>query len=401
MTYYIKSADRLEVILAEMAAEGPEARRTRWQGWLDREAGVRAERLVLFGAGAMGQWTLQRLRQAGVEPCCFADNQAQLWGTSVDGLEVLCPAGAAQRFGHDACFVVTIFNGSPARQQLRQLNCTTVVPAAVLFWKYHAQLTPESGLDTPERLVEEVAAIRQCFAILSDEASRHELCSQVEWRYWMSPESLACPAEQGHVYFPADLITEDPEEVFVDGGAFDGDSVRSFLQEPKSFRHVYALEPDTSNYARLCVSVEHLPAHVQSRITAWPYALGDKNRQVSFVEAHDQSSKVSADKRGIAVDSRTLDSLPWEAKPTYIKLDIEGYEPLAIAGAADLLRSEMPVLAICVYHRSQHLWQIPNLIHSIAPGYAFFLRRYAEDNWEEVCYAVPPGRLKQQHEVRQ
>ena len=182
MTYHIKSEDRLEVILAEIAAERPEARHTRWQGSLDREAGARAERLVLFGAGQLGQWTLERLRHAGVEPCCFADNRPEMWGASVQGMEVLCPAGAVKRFGESACFVVTIFNGSAARQQLKQLGCLSVVPVATLVWKYHAQLTPEIGLDTPERVVEEVAAIRQCFEILSDEASRHELCSQVEWR---------------------------------------------------------------------------------------------------------------------------------------------------------------------------------------------------------------------------
>ena len=44
--------------------------------------------------------------------------------------------------------------------------------------------------------------------------------------------------------------------------------------------------------------------------------------------------------------------------------------------------------------RSEHLWQIPNLIQSIAPEYHLFLRRYAEECWEGVCYAIPSQRLK-------
>jgi hypothetical protein len=74
-------------------------------------------------------------------------------------------------------------------------------------------------------------------------------------------------------------------------------------------------------------------------------------------------------------------------------MDIEGAEPDALAGATNLLRNAQPVLAICLYHRLEHLWQVPNLIHTLASDYSIFVRRYAEDNWEQVCYAVPRSRL--------
>jgi hypothetical protein len=51
------------------------------------------------------------------------------------------------------------------------------------------------------------------------------------------------------------------------------------------------------------------------------------------------------------------------------------------------------VLAICAYHASDHLWQIPLLIHALNPSYKIFLRRYAEGAWELVYYAVPPDRV--------
>lgn len=357
-------------------------------------AGPLARRIVLFGAGHLGQITLARLRRAGVEPCCFSDNKAALWGTDLHGLKVLSPADAVQRFGQEACFVVTIYNGSVARLQLQNAGCASIVPAPVIFWKYPEQCLPDLGIDTPQQLVEQQAQIRQCYSILSDEPSRHELCDQLEWRYWRSPEFLPLPADPGELYFPSDLFTELASEVFVDGGAFDGDSVRSFLRRAKSFQHLYALEPDRDNLARLRAFIAGLPAELRERVTAWPYALGDRNDTVSFEETHSQGSRVSATGQGTLTELRTLDALPWQAKPTYIKLDIEGSEPFALSGGQQLLRGEMPILAICLYHRSEHLWQIPNLIHSLAPGYAFYLRRYAEDCWEQVCYAVPPARRR-------
>jgi len=47
-------------------------------------------------------------------------------------------------------------------------------------------------------------------------------------------------------------------------------------------------------------------------------------------------------------------------------MDIEGAEPDALRGASELLRKHLPVLAVCLYHRSEHLWQIPLYLHQTA-----------------------------------
>jgi hypothetical protein len=42
------------------------------------------------------------------------------------------------------------------------------------------------------------------------------------------------------------------------------------------------------------------------------------------------------------------------------------------------------------------LWRVPLTIASMAPGYRFFLRRYAEWQFETVCYGIPQERLLRQ-----
>jgi FkbM family methyltransferase len=388
------SASRFDRILAEMEAETPEARVVRRHGLFDQSAGPYANQVVLFGAGELGRWILARLRRLGIEPVCFADNNQMRWGTQVHDVDVLSPSDAVEQFGKSACFVVAIYNGSSARRQLREMACSRVISAARLFWKYPSEFMPDLGIDLPERILEHAEQIRQCFSLLSDEQSRQELCDQIEWRYWMRSEYLPLPVNNHELYFPTDLVAEFEDEVLVDCGAFDGDSIRSFMRRGKSFRHLYALEPDATSQASLHACISKLPDMLRERVTVWPYALGNKDEQVKFVETHDVTSKVSTSGEGVAIESRRLDSLPWGHKPTYIKMDIEGSEPVALAGGAELLKSESPVLAICLYHRTEHLWQIPNLIHSLAPDYSLYLRRYAEDCWEQVCYAVPRHRWK-------
>jgi len=36
---------------------------------------------------------------------------------------------------------------------------------------------------------------------------------------------------------------------------------------------------------------------------------------------------------------------------------------------------------------------LPPLVHDALPDYKIFLRRYAEECWETVYYAIPPERL--------
>jgi hypothetical protein len=256
-------------------------RSRRWRGSL---FGLRetTDKIVLFGAGEFGIWVLDRLRRAGVEPCCFSDNNKARWGIHVDGLEVLSPQDAIARFAATAAFVVTIFNGSAARDQLRHLNCTHVLSAATLFWKYPEVFMPDLGIDCPELLAQQESQIRHCFELLSDESSRQELCNQVEWRYWLTPEFLPLPHNAGELYFPADLVLPDEQEIFVDCGAFDGDSIRGLLRRRQPFRHVYALEPDPANRDALQAFLAKLPPNVRERVTVWPYAVSNKNGIESF-----------------------------------------------------------------------------------------------------------------------
>ena len=384
--------DELETILREMAAEPREVCIAREQSAFDQLAGgVRP--IVLFGAGALGRMVLAGLRRIGAEPRALADNNPKLWGQEVDGLRVFSAAEAAHRFGQDCCFVVTIYNGSKARQQLRDLGCRYVAPLAALFWKYAGEFVPCNGIDLPHNLPPHADELRAVFGMLADEHSRREMCAQLRWRYWLDDKTMPTPLAPRDLYFPRQLIAPFDGEVFVDCGAFDGETVHGFLERAGSrFEHIYSFEPDPGNRNLLEQSTVALGAAISSRITSLPFGLGAQDGPVQFSADASVSSHMTAGE-GISVECRKLDNIAWQHLPTYIKMDIEGAEPDALRGASELLRKHMPVLAVCLYHRSEHLWQIPRYIHETAPEYELFICRYAEDCWELVCYAVPKHRL--------
>ena len=254
---------------------------------------------------------------------------------------------------------------------------------------------PSSGLELPHRILDQVDEIRLGYATLSDSASRHEFCQQLRWRCQLDYGCLSSHCDEREIYFAPDLITARDGEVFVDCGAFDGSTVRSFLaQRGKAFENIYAVEPDPANRLALGEFIKNLPQPTASRITVLPYAVGNRNGAVSFRAESSAASHVSPGLGTEEVEVRRLDDLLADAGPTYIKMDVEGAEPDAIQGAARLLREHSAVLAACVYHRSEHLWTIPALIKSVSPEHSVFLRRYAEECWKLVCYAAPAGRLR-------
>jgi FkbM family methyltransferase len=380
--------------IQDLLREGPEGALRREQNAFDDAVNRRGRSLVLFGAGGIGRKTLAGLRQIGIEPLAFTDNNRALWGKQVNGLEVLPPSDAAIRYSNTAAFVVTIWCGEGTDRMrdrvgfLRTLGCTHVVTFGQLFWKYPKIYLPHYSAAPAHQVQNAAAAVLEAADLWADEASRREYLSQLRWRLHFDFDGLADPVRHP-IYFPPDLCPLTPDEVFVDCGAYDGDTIRGFLDQAKDgFRKIIAFEPDPASFRELSALVSTLPC--KNAIEIHEAATGAEKGVVRF--SGDGTSAASVGSGPLEVSCVTLDEALAGQIPTYIKMDIEGAEIDAIRGAARVIRDHAPVLAICSYHKQDHLWAIPRLIHSIRPDYRFYLRPHLIEVWDLVCYAVPANR---------
>lgn len=351
--------------------------------------------LVLFGAGSLGRRTASGLRSLGIEIAAFSDNNPRVWNTVLDGVPVLSPEDAAARFASRANFVVTIWQGgeslhrmSHTLNQLRQLGCDRVALVAELYWKYPEIFLPYLILDPPERVYDERQAIVDAFELLADDRSRLTWLDHLRFRLELDYDRLR--RDPGDEYFAEDLLQFQEGEVFIDCGAYTGDTIASFMRHCPRFGRIVAFEPDPLNLAKLEDYVSTLEE--RNRIDIRTQAVSSKCGVMRFAECGDMTSRITPD--GVEVMTTTLDVALRDLQPTLIKLDVEGAEADALAGARDTLQRNRPVITIALEHNSHDLWRLPLKLASLIDNYEFHFRQHSEQGFDLVCYALPTERSR-------
>jgi FkbM family methyltransferase len=361
--------------------------------WLERCPDP-ATPLVLFGAGTLGRKIQRVLEGSRFTVRAFSDNDPAKWGTEIGGLPVLSPQEACARHGLDACFVVSIWRaeGSPHRfpeteAKLRSLGARQVAHFCHLACAHPDGLVPHYAMDLPARVRSARDQVLGALELFPEPRSREIFLRHALWRLTLDFNLLPA-TDPEEIYFPEGLFRCGDGETLVDAGAFDGDTCQRMLEVwgPRA-RRIHAFEPDPASAGRFRAWLERTPH--RDRITFHPVALGDRAGTVAFQGTGTLNATPSAS-GGTQVPCLRLDELLRDDPPDYIKMDIEGAEPEALRGAEGLIRRG-PRLAICLYHRQDHLWTVPNLLQAWMPGHTFHLRYHGTDAWELVLYSVPPG----------
>lgn len=189
----------------------------------------------------------------------------------------------------------------------------------------------------------------------------------------------------GRQYWDCPYIRPLKQEVFVDAGVMDGETSKAFIHWcDNNYKQIYMIEPDKQyqNIARQNLQQDN-------NVILYPFALWDKAEKLSFSKhIAEGGSYVDIHGKGDnCIEGRALDTLLFNEKVTYIKMDIEGAEVKALQGARNILATQKPRLAISLYHSWNDLWTIPLTILDANPTYKFYIRHYTLGEWETVLYA--------------
>jgi len=195
--------------------------------------------------------------------------------------------------------------------------------------------------------------------------------------------------EKEEQYFSPSFLTPQPNEVYVDAGCWDGETILDFYKfANRKYKKIYGFEPAPECFERTqkCIEVAAIKNVIMNMQGLW-----DKKEKLNFDMAGiwQGGSHISAGGTH-SIDTIALDeAINPNDKVTFIKMDIEGAELKALQGAKNTIMRDLPRLAICIYHKPEDIITVPEYILSISSKYVFYIRHHSNCFNETVLYAIP------------
>lgn len=337
-----------------------------------------SRRLFVWGTGNTASLYLQgfdRLENEGIIVEGFCDNNSEKWGASFGGRKVYCPDEI--RDFEDALILIA----SPQPNVFKSIS--TQLCDMKMTWRHIDDYIFKSHRNELLRV----------YDLLEDERSKDVyselIICRMEGKY---PEAEMVDEGQ---YFPTvEFGMPDNRRVFVDCGAYVGDSIEKYVWKNEGcFEKIYAFEPDPGNLKALNYRLERLKREwnlQEDKIEVYPYGVSNED-SVRFVERYEANngfgSKLIDEKTDKCEECRIVSiDKAIDGEYTFLKADIESYEYNMLLGAKNTIKRYMPKMAICIYHNAVDFYSIPLLINSYSRDYKLSVRHYTGTVSDTVLY---------------
>ena len=336
-----------------------------------------ARPIVLYGMGDGADKILAQFDRLGIRASGVFASDEFARGNLFHGFSVRKLSDTTAELGEDIVIVISFASQRPeVLAKMYELDAKYDVVAP------DVPVVPGPLFD--EAFVREhSAAMQECYDLLADERSREVFLDTVRFKLSGRLKYLR-NSESGKDEVFENILRPGADEHFSDLGAYNGDTIRELLHYTDGrFGSVTALEPDRRSFRKLN---EWASANIEGDVTLVQAGAWDRDEIRCFSDQAGRQSHVA--NKGRETQMRALDSVLNGRPCTYLKMDVEGAEREAIAGARQTIECERPKLNIAAYHRSEDFFELPLLIHSLCKDYALYLRHHPYvPAWDTNLYA--------------
>ena len=344
--------------------------------------------VCVFGIGAISYPIISSIKNfTDIKIDFLSDNDQAKWGkTYHNDLKCISP-DELEKYKDDIAILITTQHYKKIYQQLLKKGFKKI------FAVTEYRLLNDIYFKNKQNLQKIKKNALKVMDILEDERSKDIMLTLI--KNWFDFDVDEIGYEEiftNDQYYPAGIIKLSDNESFVDVGAYNGDTVFDFLKRTNNnFDSIFAFELDNKNFKEMELSVDKLETNLKRKIKLYNLGLLDEEKNVYYETGGSGMQSTFINVINTANDCgktiRLSDVLKNE-KVTFIKMDIEGSEPQALSGAEEIIKKQKPRLAICVYHKPEHLWEIPLYLKKIVPEYKIYIRHHTPLEYETVCYAV-------------
>lgn len=180
-----------------------------------------------------------------------------------------------------------------------------------------------------------------------------------------------------------------PEDIVIDAGAYKGETAIWFANKMHKSGKVYAFElikehANTIKENALRNNIQHIINVENTALWSEKTYLGiKKNDSISECTVLQNQEGILTQTIDTFVDERNIRRID------FLKADVESAEIEMLKGAQKTIERDKPKLAICIYHRLPHMYEIPKLIRSYSNDYRFYLSHKTYGPMNTVLMAIP------------
>ena len=337
--------------------------------------------ILIYGMGNGADKIIGYFEKYGIEYKDVFASDGFVRGHLYRGKKVISYSEACQKYGTD--FIIVLSFGS---------RLPDVMNIMYELDKKHEFFAPDVPVCQGELFTEDFfdaheSELSEARELLSDERSKEVFDNIIRYKLTGKLRYLKL-TEDSEDKVNKEILRCDTYETYADLGAYNGDTVRSYLNYFPNLKTVYAFEPDQRNFKKLSAYAE---TEERAKVFAFNYASWDKDETVEFISSGNRNSSKdgtnSHKSKIIPIEARRLDSVIDNAD--FIKFDVEGAEYEAIIGCESIIEKSAPDLLISLYHRNEDMYVLPFLVKKLYPDYKLYLRRFPYiPAWDLNLYGV-------------
>lgn len=332
--------------------------------------------IFIYGAGNAGKIAFDNLKRLNLEEniIAFLDRNADHISQEMFGFEVVKPDDKSLSMSakkESIVFISLICDKDEYEEIKKELNENG-------YEKVYHYL----GLTCLGKIKEsDNSNIIKVFGMLEDDKSKETYLKWINMGKTLSSSLFRYEDKQ---YFVDDVKFAKGYNRFIDCGAYIGDTAEELKKNKGLINAIACFEADINNYNILVNNVGK--NRVAQEEILIPCGVWNDQTILRF-NTNNNSSCISENGDEL-VTAVSIDKCLPDFAPTFIKMDIEGAEEEALIGARKTIEKYKPDLAICVYHKIDHMWRIIDYINGIVNGYKFYMRCHHCSGMETVLYAT-------------
>jgi len=343
---------------------------------------------IIYGAGNVGKDIWKILKEKKYSILCFIDINAKE-NETYNGTQVITPEKAASLEKEKVCVIIGMMNRDydikGIADKLVKIGFNNIINFYEFYHIFPRELGERYFLQTKDLFNKNKSDIIHGLNIWEDEKSKNIYEQTIIFRYTGNLQYSPTPDNFENQYLPDDVPGWDCPSNLIDCGAYDGDTLKAFFKNYGKINSIVAFEPDIANFDKLKKTKDKLD--LANEVILYPCGVYSETKQLRFSASREGASYIDT-KGDTIIQTVSLDDALTGYRPGLIKMDIEGAELEALKGAELMIKKYIPKMAICLYHRPDDIWQIPDLIKSWNLGYRFYLRAYGFHSFDLVLLAI-------------